>query len=176
VTGAVALGCELIRHANSPSSPFIPTPPAVIMALNGAATTTKNGEVVGLQAEIAKYEAERAALIEKEKSLRHGLSPLPPPVSRRRDNALITASTDHAFRQRLTPTAKKAAAIVSNIRVHEAKNVWTKVEDEEGDVFPGMCFTLAKERMENSMLWKIVKQFPKGALLHAHLEAMVDSG
>jgi adenosine deaminase CECR1 len=38
-----------------------------------------------------------------------------------------------------------------------------------------MCFTLAKERMESTMLWKIVKKFPKGALLHAHLEAMVDS-
>lgn len=38
-----------------------------------------------------------------------------------------------------------------------------------------MCFTLAKERMERTELWKIVKKFPKGALLHAHLEAMVDS-
>jgi len=53
--------------------------------------------------------------------------------------------------------------------------VWKKIEDEDGDVFPGMCFTLAKERMESTMLWKIVKKFPKGALLHAHLEAMVDS-
>jgi hypothetical protein len=45
------------------------------MALNGPT----NGEVVSLEAEIAKYEAERTALIEKEKSLRHGLSPLPLP-------------------------------------------------------------------------------------------------
>ncbi|KAA8910272.1 hypothetical protein FN846DRAFT_554281 [Sphaerosporella brunnea] len=119
-------------------------------ATNGAAT---NGAAVSLEKELARYEAERAALIEKEKSLRH----------------------DYTFRQRLTPTAKKAAAIVSKIRVHEAEKVWTKVEEEEGDVFPGMCFTLAKERMENSILWKIVKQFPKGALLHAHLEAMVDT-
>lgn len=82
---------------------------------------------------------------------------------------------DYAFRQRLSPTAKKAAAIVSKIRKYEAENTWTKVEEDEGDVFPGMCFTLAKERMERSVLWKVVGRFPKGALLHAHLEAMVDS-
>ncbi|KAK3046197.1 hypothetical protein LTS18_013439, partial [Coniosporium uncinatum] len=35
-------------------------------------------------------------------------------------------------------------------------------------------FMLAKERMEKSNLWKIVKQMPKGALLHCHLQAMVD--
>ena len=84
-------------------------------------------------------------------------------------------STDYAFRQRLSPTAKRAAAIVAKIRAHEAEAVWSKAGDVDGDVFPGMCFTLAKERMEATMLWKIVKKFPKGALLHAHLEAMVDS-
>jgi adenosine deaminase CECR1 len=53
--------------------------------------------------------------------------------------------------------------------------VWVKEGNDDGDVFPGMCFTLAKERMEGSLLWKIVKRFPKGALLHSHLEAMTDS-
>lgn len=33
---------------------------------------------------------------------------------------------------------------------------------------------LAKERMERSKLWKIVRRMPKGALLHCHFEAMVD--
>jgi adenosine deaminase CECR1 len=139
------------------------------MVFNGA---TSNGGTIALEVEIAKYEAERAALIEKEKSLRHGISLLAPC---HRVTERLTTTTDYAFRQRLSPTAKKAAAIVSKIRVHEAEKVWTKAGDEDGDLFPGMCFTLAKERMENSMLWKIVKQFPKGALLHAHLEAMVDS-
>lgn len=53
--------------------------------------------------------------------------------------------------------------------------MWKNAGDVDGDVFPGMCFTLAKERMESTKLWEIVKHFPKGALLHAHLEAMVDS-
>ena len=35
-------------------------------------------------------------------------------------------------------------------------------------------FLLAKDRMEKSKLWKIVSKMPKGALLHCHLEAMVD--
>ncbi len=34
-------------------------------------------------------------------------------------------------------------------------------------------FSLAKERMEGSKLWKIIRRMPKGALLHCHLEAMV---
>ena len=42
-------------------------------------------------------------------------------------------------------------------------------------MYPGMAFTLAKTRMERTELWKIVKRMPKGGLLHAHLEAMVDS-
>lgn len=35
-------------------------------------------------------------------------------------------------------------------------------------------FSLAKERMERSKLWKIIRRMPKGTLLHCHLEAMVD--
>ena len=35
-------------------------------------------------------------------------------------------------------------------------------------------FSLARERMQSSKLWRIVRRMPKGALLHCHLEAMVD--
>lgn len=44
----------------------------------------------------------------------------------------------------------------------------------DGTVYPGMMFSLAKERMEDTRLWKIVRKMPKGALLHSHMEAMVD--
>jgi adenosine deaminase CECR1 len=37
-----------------------------------------------------------------------------------------------------------------------------------------MMFTLAKERMEKSRLWQIIRRMPKGTLLHCHIEAMVD--
>jgi adenosine deaminase CECR1 len=75
--------------------------------------------------------------------------------------------------------AQEACAIVSQIRFQEQQTLWTKeYEDslltEHVDVFPGMMFSLAKERMEKSKLWQIVQKMPKGALLHCHLEAMVD--
>lgn len=41
-------------------------------------------------------------------------------------------------------------------------------------MYPGMMFSLAKERMESTQLWKIMKKMPKGALLHAHMDAMVE--
>jgi len=37
-----------------------------------------------------------------------------------------------------------------------------------------MMFSLAKDRMEKTELWKIIRKMPKGALLHAHMDAMVD--
>lgn len=76
--------------------------------------------------------------------------------------------------------AQEACAIVGQIRFEEQQTVWTKdVEDElarqyGGEVYPGMMFMLAKKRMEGTKLWQIMKKMPKGALLHCHLEAMVD--
>lgn len=86
---------------------------------------------------------------------------------------------DYLFRQNLSPMAQEACAIVSQIRFEEQQTLWTKeYEDtlltDHVDVFPGMMFSLAKERMEKSKLWQIVRKMPKGALLHCHLEAMVD--
>ena len=77
--------------------------------------------------------------------------------------------------------ASEACAIVSQIRFEEQQTLWTKdyeeaLATETGDVFPGMMFNLARERIYKSKLWKIVKRMPKGALLHCHLEAMVDLG
>ncbi|KAF2033179.1 Metallo-dependent hydrolase [Setomelanomma holmii] len=106
---------------------------------------------------IQKYLSGRDALVEQEKKQR----------------------SDYHFRQSLSPMALEACAIVSQIRFQEQQTLWTKeYEDslltEHVDVFPGMMFSLAKERMEKSKLWQIVKKMPKGALLHCHLEAMVD--
>lgn len=88
--------------------------------------------------------------------------------------------SDHAFRENLTPMAAEASAIVSGIRFEEQNTLWNReYEDnlskqEDYEVYPGMMFTLAKERMESSKLWKIVKKMPKGSLLHCHLDAMGD--
>ncbi|KAL9078262.1 MAG: hypothetical protein Q9157_002808 [Trypethelium eluteriae] len=76
--------------------------------------------------------------------------------------------------------ASEACAIVSQIRFEEQQTVWTSdFEDElartDVDYYPGMMFTHAKERMEKTKLWKIVEKMPKGALLHCHYEATVDT-
>jgi adenosine deaminase CECR1 len=87
---------------------------------------------------------------------------------------------DYAFRQSLSPMARMACAIVSKIREEERGTVWTKEYEDslakttDGDMYPGMMFTLAKERMEKTKLWDIVRRMPKGSLLHAHMDAMVD--
>ncbi|KAF4591889.1 adenosine deaminase family protein [Ophiocordyceps camponoti-floridani] len=77
--------------------------------------------------------------------------------------------SDASFRNALSPIARKACAIVDAIRRREQETVWS-----DGSVFPGMMFMLAKERIENTALWRIVRRMPKGCLLHAHMDAMVD--
>ncbi|KAI9688320.1 MAG: hypothetical protein M1820_010265 [Bogoriella megaspora] len=88
--------------------------------------------------------------------------------------------SDHAFRETLSPMAAEASAIVSQIRFEEQQTVWTdSFEDElahaDVDYYPGMMFTHAKNRMEKTKLWKIVRRMPKGALLHCHYEAVVET-
>ncbi|KAH6652934.1 hypothetical protein BKA67DRAFT_519731 [Truncatella angustata] len=89
--------------------------------------------------------------------------------------------SDASFRKNLSPIARQACDIVDRIRNEEAKTIWTPQlenaiahEEENITVHPGMMFSLSKERMETTKLWKIIRQMPKGALLHAHLDAMVD--
>ncbi|KAI1350878.1 adenosine/AMP deaminase [Xylaria sp. FL0043] len=89
--------------------------------------------------------------------------------------------SDASFRQNLSPIARRACDIVQRIRDEEKNTVWTpQLEDalaQKADnitVYPGMMFSLSKARMESTKLWRIVRRMPKGALLHAHLDAMVD--
>ena len=87
---------------------------------------------------------------------------------------------DSAFRNSLSPLAKEACDIVDRIKEEERKSIWTSDFEDQlaqktgANVYPGMMFSLAKDRMEKTELWKIVKKMPKGALLHAHFDAMVD--
>ncbi|ESA42397.1 Metallo-dependent hydrolase [Neurospora crassa] len=110
---------------------------------------------------LQKYHAARAALIAEEQKQR----------------------SDHVFRQSLSPLARRACSIVSRIRLEEQKAIWTpdleeqlaRKEENNGIIIhPGMMFTLAKETMEATKLWRIVRKMPKGALLHSHCDAMVD--
>ena len=107
---------------------------------------------------IQKYFSGREALIEQEKSQR----------------------SDNAFRQSLTPMATEACTIVSRILAEERQTVWTKklqhdLAEKEGiNMYPGMVFHLARDTMEETKSWQIVKKMPKGALLHAHMDATMD--
>jgi adenosine deaminase CECR1 len=110
---------------------------------------------------IQKYLSGREALIAQEKKQRH----------------------DYMWKQTMSPLARQAALIMSRIRRKELRTVWTSEfeesltvgeANEEVTVYPGMMFTLARSRMETTKLWKIVERMPKGALLHAHLDAMID--
>ncbi|OAA60751.1 adenosine deaminase family protein [Cordyceps fumosorosea ARSEF 2679] len=92
-----------------------------------------------------------------------------------------TQRADVAFRKSLSPIAKRACRIVERIRAEEQRTIWTSdVEERMASesphvtVFPGMMFSMCRERMESTTLWRIVRRMPKGSLLHAHLEAMVD--
>lgn len=107
---------------------------------------------------IQKYFEGREALIEQEKAQR----------------------SEYAFRQSLTPLAAEACAIVARIRAEEHRTVWTDAYEndlakQQGvNYFPGMIFTFAKDRMEKTKSWEIVRRMPKGALLHCHMDAMID--
>ena len=89
-------------------------------------------------------------------------------------------SIDYAFKQSLSPLARAACEIVSQIRSEEAHSTWTAefedhlAQETGSNVYPGMMFGLAKDRMEDTKLWQIVRKMPKGALLHAHMDALVD--
>lgn len=115
----------------------------------------------------------RQDLIASEKLQRSGKFFLssPPVIS------LTNSHPDHAFRQTLSPTARKACDIVAGIRANEHSTIWSTSKDselEKQELFPGMIFNLAKEHMETTQLWRIVQRMPKGALLHCHMGAMVD--
>ncbi|KAK8087987.1 adenosine/AMP deaminase [Apiospora hydei] len=76
-----------------------------------------------------------------------------------------TQRSDASFRQSLSPLARRACAILEDELAKESENI---------TVHPGMMFSLSKDRMEQTKLWQIVRRMPKGSLLHAHIDAMVD--
>lgn len=72
--------------------------------------------------------------------------------------------------------AQQAAKIVAAIRQDEIENYWRHhgvLGQEEAERFAGMMFPKARPYILQCKLWKIVQRFPKGALLHAHWNAML---
>lgn len=107
---------------------------------------------------IQKYMNGRNALIEQEKKQRH----------------------DRAFKATMSPMAKQASRILQSIRKREIAEKWNSDFEEslaahnDGNLFHGLMFSLARDRAEGTELWRILERMPKGALLHAHMDAMVN--
>lgn len=83
---------------------------------------------------------------------------------------------DWAFRQALSAKAKLADAIVSKIRETEIETIWTVAgtfANPAKESFAGQSFATARSKIAKTDLFKVVKKMPKGAVLHAHLNAML---
>ncbi|GJE96443.1 adenosine deaminase-like protein [Phanerochaete sordida] len=107
------------------------------------------------------YLAKRRALIAKDRAARLDSSD--------RDGFASDASCD------------EADAYVRRIREAEALSVWgpesthTHGEGDATHLFPGMAFLTARDIIIKTRLFKIMSKMPKGALLHAHLDATVNA-
>lgn len=76
----------------------------------------------------------------------------------------------------MSSVAQQADDIVQRIRQDEIENYWRHAGTENrpyDERFAGQDFSLARPYIGNTTLWKVVKNMPKGALLHAHLSAML---
>ncbi|VDB96742.1 unnamed protein product [Peniophora sp. CBMAI 1063] len=102
------------------------------------------------QASLDAYQAARAELIASDRALR-------------RDNARIATASD---------AEKRADEKIRALRAKEAQEIWN--DESIPNVFPGMGFLVCKDIIDRTELFQIVRKMPKGALLHAHLDACVD--
>lgn len=125
---------------------------------------------------VQKHLRSRSALIAFEKRQRQGLylQKLTNPI----ENANI--AVDHFFRQNLSSVAQRADAIVAAIRQEEIDEYWrvpgTPEKNDTDERFAGEVFPKARPLINGTKLWDVVKHMPKGALLHAHLTAMLPYG
>ncbi|KAL4791900.1 hypothetical protein BDV19DRAFT_285033 [Aspergillus venezuelensis] len=102
---------------------------------------------------IQRFLQGRLSLIEREKAQRH----------------------DANLARSLPPVAKRACEIVSQVCAQELVLLQQDGYQPDNIPHPSLMSDTAKARLQGSDLWKIVRQLPKGSLLHGHLPAMVDT-
>ncbi|KAE8151583.1 hypothetical protein BDV25DRAFT_152473 [Aspergillus avenaceus] len=87
---------------------------------------------------------------------------------------------DYLFRQNLSSVAQQADAIVKALRQEEIDDFWrvpgTLANNDTDERFAGEMFPRARPLINETKLWDVVRHMPKGALLHAHLSAMLPYG
>ncbi|KAJ7724486.1 hypothetical protein DFH07DRAFT_854944 [Mycena maculata] len=103
-------------------------------------------------ADFAQYKEQRTALINRDRSLR----------------------ADHS-RKAVSEAEAKADKIVRELRSSEAVSIWGADHDGIPHPFPGMEFLTGRSIILKTKLFKILAKMPKGALLHAHLDATVNA-
>ncbi|KAF8912035.1 hypothetical protein CPB84DRAFT_1812196 [Gymnopilus junonius] len=102
---------------------------------------------------IAEYQTQRASLIGNDRSLR-------------RENLTAGLRSDKEF---------EADRIIRKIRALEAETIWKEEHPSIPHPFPGMEFLTGRSIIVKTQLFEILSKMPKGALLHAHLDATVNA-
>ncbi|KAK0503573.1 hypothetical protein EDD18DRAFT_636779 [Armillaria luteobubalina] len=106
-----------------------------------------------LATELADYEAKRKELISKDRSLR----------------------LDVLAQDQLSALEIEADGLMRSIRAAEAESVWSADYPSIPHPFPGMEFLTGRSIIVQTEIFKILCKMPKGALLHAHLDATVNA-
>lgn len=101
--------------------------------------------------DLAAYQEERAALIHEDRCLR-------------RDTQMKHSDAE-----------VKADQIIRDIRKAEASTIWMQEHESIPHPFPGMEFLTGRNIIVKTKLFQILSKMPKGALLHAHLDATVNA-
>jgi len=104
-------------------------------------------------ASVESYLAARAALISEERAIR-------------RDFRQLEKATEDELR---------ADQIVRAIKLEEVKSIWAVDYPDTPNVFPGMAYLSARELITKTKTFNLISKMPKGALLHSHLDAMVNA-
>lgn len=107
-----------------------------------------------LHSDLSSYQAQRDALIAEDRALR------------------FDHQSGHTDALGAKDLLAEADAALRQIRREEYESVWSKDTEDVPHIFPGMEFLTAKKTIEKTKLFKTVKKMPKGALLHAHMDAM----
>ncbi|KIM48764.1 hypothetical protein M413DRAFT_15077 [Hebeloma cylindrosporum] len=103
--------------------------------------------------DLSDYQTRRASLIDEDRSLRREFI-----SSRLRSAKEIEADK-----------------IVRKIRALEAETIWQQDYPSIPHPFPGMEFLTGKSIIMRTKIFEILSKMPKGALLHAHLDATVNA-
>ncbi|KIL67962.1 hypothetical protein M378DRAFT_122268 [Amanita muscaria Koide BX008] len=102
--------------------------------------------------EIETYRAKREAFINDDRSLRR----------------------ENIWNQQRTEAEIKADSTLRKLRDYEASTIWKEESESILHPFPGMEFLTGRSIIVRTRIYQILSKMPKGALLHAHLDATVD--